>query len=129
MTTQQESTQEKSLKIKEVADRFYELAKEARFDLIQAELFSSDARSIEPDSSPFPLTEGLDNIIEKAKQWQEMTEANHGGYCDEPIIAGNFFACTMGMDITLKGQERSMMDEIAVYEVKDGKIVLEQFFY
>jgi hypothetical protein len=35
----------------------------------------------------------------------------------------------MGMDVTMKGQGRSKMDEIAVYEVKDGKIVKEQFFY
>lgn len=35
----------------------------------------------------------------------------------------------MGMDVTLKGMGRRQMDEIAVYEVKDGKIVKEQFFY
>jgi hypothetical protein len=31
--------------------------------------------------------------------------------------------------VTVKGQGRMKMDEIAVYEVKDGKIVKEQFFY
>jgi len=35
----------------------------------------------------------------------------------------------MGMDITMKGQSRMQMDEVAVYEVKDGKIVTEQFFF
>jgi limonene-1,2-epoxide hydrolase len=35
----------------------------------------------------------------------------------------------MGMDVTMKGPGRVQMDEIAVYEVKDGKIVKEQFFY
>ena len=30
---------------------------------------------------------------------------------------------------TYKGMGRQKMDEIAVYEVKDGKIVKEQFFY
>jgi hypothetical protein len=35
----------------------------------------------------------------------------------------------MGMDVTLKGAGRVNMDEIAVYEVKDGKITKEQFFY
>jgi hypothetical protein len=35
----------------------------------------------------------------------------------------------MGMDVTMKGQDRAKMDEIVVYEVKDGKIVKEQFFY
>ena len=35
----------------------------------------------------------------------------------------------MGMDVTMKGAGRVKMDEIALYEVKDGKIVKEQFFY
>jgi len=53
----------------------------------------------------------------------------HGGYSNEPIVAGNHFAVLMGMDVTMKGAGRMKMDEIAVYEVKDGKIVKEQFFY
>lgn len=129
MTTQQESSNERTMTTNEVANRFYQLAKEGRFDQIRSELFSKDARSLEPESATFPLAEGLDQITEKAARWVEMTEENHGGYCNEPIVAGNFFACTMGMDVTLKGQERNMMDEVAVYEVKDGKIVMEQFFY
>jgi hypothetical protein len=35
----------------------------------------------------------------------------------------------MGMDCTMKGMGRQKLEEIAVYEVKDGKIVKEQFFY
>jgi limonene-1,2-epoxide hydrolase len=35
----------------------------------------------------------------------------------------------MGMDVTMKGAGRINMEEIAVYEVKDGKIVKEQFFF
>jgi hypothetical protein len=35
----------------------------------------------------------------------------------------------MGLDATMKGVGRTKMDEIALYEVKDGKIVKEQFFY
>ena len=31
--------------------------------------------------------------------------------------------------VTIKGAGRTKMDEIAVYEVKDGKIVKEQFFF
>jgi hypothetical protein len=35
----------------------------------------------------------------------------------------------MSFDATFKGGGRTKMDEICVYEVKDGKIVKEQFFY
>jgi hypothetical protein len=33
------------------------------------------------------------------------------------------------MDVSLKDQGRVKMDEIALYEVQDGKIVSEQFFF
>ena len=57
-----------------------------------------------------------------------MIEQVHGGYSGKPQVAGNHFSVSMGIDATLKGAGRSKMDEIAVYEVKDGKIVKEQFF-
>ena len=53
----------------------------------------------------------------------------HGGYTGKPEVAGNFFCLTMGMDVTIKGQPRMKMDEVCVYEARDGKIVLEQFFF
>jgi hypothetical protein len=33
------------------------------------------------------------------------------------------------MDITVEGFGRIKIDQIMLYEVEDGKIVLEQFFY
>ena len=113
----------------EIANRFYELAQQGQFVEILNELFASNARSVEPAGAPFQSVEGLDDILAKGKQWNEMVEEMHGGYTNAPIVAGNFFACTMGMDVTVKGQPRMNMEEVAVYEVKDGKIVLEQFFY
>lgn len=113
----------------EVANRFYELAKQGQFEEILSELFSTEARSIEPVGSPFQSVNGLDAIIEKGKNWNAMVEEMHGGYTNEPIVAGNFFTCTMGMDVTMKGQPRMKMEEVVVYEVKDGKIILEQFFF
>lgn len=113
-----------------IAARFYELAQQGNWDKIQDELFSTDAQSIEPEHSQgLKTVKGIDQIREKGKQWNVMIEQVHGGYCNEPIVAGNHFACAMGLDVTLKGQPRMQMDEVAVYEVKDGKIVKEQFFF
>ncbi len=56
-------------------------------------------------------------------------EEMHDGYSTDPVVAGNFFSVAMGLDATMKGMGRMRMDEIAVYEVKDGKIVKEQFFF
>ena len=114
----------------QVASRFHELAQQGNWNQIQDELFSKDAKSIEPAGSQgLKSVSGLDKIKAKAKEWDEMVEETHGGYCNEPQVAGKYFSCAMGADVTMKGQGRTTMDEIALYEVKDGKIVSEQFFY
>jgi ketosteroid isomerase-like protein len=117
---------------KEVAKRFYDLSQEGKFDQIQDELFSPDAVSIEPEHAAqqgMVSVTGLANIKAKSRQFNDMVQEMHGGYSGEPQVAGNFFSVAMGMDVTMKGQSRMKMDEICVYEVKDGKIVKEQFFF
>jgi limonene-1,2-epoxide hydrolase len=123
------TTKVKTMTTQEVADRFYQLAQQGNFDQIQEELYDENVKSIEPANSNWQNVQGLDKVREKAKQWQEMTEEMHGGYTNKPQVAGNFFTCIMGMDVTIRGQGRMKMDEVAVYEVKDGKIVLEHFFF
>ena len=126
------TTQEATMTTREIADRFYQLSQEFNFKQIQEELYSDDAESIEP---PHAAAQGLQNvkgmegIKKKAEEFDASVEEIHGGYTGKPIVAGNFFAVPMGMDATFKGVGRMKMDEIAVYEVKDGKIVKEQFFF
>ena len=125
-------TNETKMTIKEVADRFSELVKENKWMEVQEELYAEDAVSIEPPQAAaqgLQNAEGLDAIKKKGEEWNNMIEEMHGGWCSEPVIAGNHFSVGMGMDVTLKGAPRMQMDEIAVYEVKDGKIVKEQFFF
>ena len=115
---------------KDIAKRFYELAQQGNWNQIQDELFSKEAKSIEPaHAQGLQTVAGIDKIREKGKLWETMIQEVHGGYCNEPQVAGNFFTCAMGVDLTMKGKERSQMDEIALYEIKNGKIVSEQFFY
>ena len=124
------STLEAVMTTQEVANRFNELAQTGQWDKIQEELFAENAVSIEPTHSQgLPSVEGLDAIREKGKRFGEMVEEMHGGYTSAPVVGGNFFSVAMGMDCTMKGMGRQKMDEVAVYEVKDGKIVKEQFFY
>ncbi len=124
------STKEAVMTTQDVANRFHELAQTGQWNQIQDELFAENALSIEPANSPgLQSVEGLDAIREKGKGFEESVEEMHGGYSNEPQVAGNYFAVAMGMDATFKGMGRQKMDEIALYEVKDGKIVKEQFFY
>jgi len=45
------------------------------------------------------------------------------------IVLADFFTISMDMDVTFKEHGRWKLQEIAVYKVKDGKIVFEQFYY
>ena len=126
------STKEAVMTTKDVANRFNELAQTGQWQQVQDELFSDDAESIEP---PHALTKGMTNakgkeaIRKKGEVFNQMVEEMHNGYSTEPVVGGNFFSVSMGVDCTMKGTGRTQMDEIAVYEVKDGKIVKEQFFF
>ena len=124
------TTAEAVMTTQEVANRLYELFKENKWMEAQEELFSDDAESIEPPGSQgLQSVKGKDAIKKKGDQFNEMIEEVHGGYSGEPIVAGNYIALAMGIDATYKGMGRQKMDEIAVYEVRDGKVVKEQFFY
>jgi len=106
------------------------LAQKGQWDDAQNELYADNAISIEPPQAiGFETVEGLAAIKEKGKKFGAMIEEMHGGYSNEPQVGGTHFAVAMGMDCTMKGMGRQKLDEIAVYEVKDGKIVKEQFFY
>jgi ketosteroid isomerase-like protein len=124
------TTQEAVMTTQEIADRFYQLAEQGKWNEIQDELYSDEAESIEPPHSQgLQSAKGRDALKKKGENFNEAVEEMHGGYCGKPIVAGNHFSVAMGMDATMKGMGRVKMDEIAVYEVKDGKIVKEQFFF
>jgi hypothetical protein len=126
------STQEAVMTTPEVANRFNELGQTGQYDKIQDELYAENAVSIEPEKAEkmgMSSVEGLAAIREKGKVFNSMVEEMHGGYSTEPVVAGDHFCLAMGMDVTFKNFGRTKIDEIAVYEVKDGKIVKEQFFY
>ena len=123
-------TQEAVMTTQDVANRLHELFNEGKWQQAQDELFANDAESVEPPKSQgMQSVTGLDAIRKKGQQFNDMVEEMQGGYVSDPIVAGNYVAFAMGMDCTYKGMGRQKMDEIAIYEVKDGKIVKEQFFY
>lgn len=114
----------------EVAKRLVALCKEGKWEEVYQELFSPAILSIEPEGAPWGKVQGFDAIAEKAKKWQEMVEEVHSMEISDPIVAENFFAITMKSKVTMKGQNEPInMDEVCVYNVVDGKVISEQFFY
>ena len=114
----------------QLADRLVTLCRHGKYEEAQRELFAEDAVSIEPYATPVfdKETQGLAAIVEKGKKFESMVDTLHALHVSDPVVATSSFACTMRMDVTMKGQGRMDMTELCVYTVKDGKITSEQFF-
>jgi len=116
--------------IAQVAHRLVELCRTGQYDQAHQELYAQDAVSIEGDGqNGESIARGMDAIREKGKQWADNLVEVHGGSVSEPVIADGWFSVAMGLDATYKDMGRVAMKEIAVYQVRDGKITHEQFFY
>jgi hypothetical protein len=114
----------------EVAARFNELARQEKWFDIQDELFADNVKSIDPSNSPyFGYAEGKAAVRKKGEDWVKRIEAVHRTFTTDPVVGGNHFAVGREVDITVQGLGRIQMNEIMLYEVKDGKIASEQFFY
>ncbi|MFT3747093.1 MAG: nuclear transport factor 2 family protein [Agriterribacter sp.] len=118
------------MKTQDIARKLVAYCRIGDFEGAQKELYANDVTSIEPEASEGfdKETKGLKNVFAKSKKFSDMTEKLHGVTTSEPLVTGNAIAFTLDMDITMKGQERSHLKELCVYEVKDGKVVSEQFF-
>ena len=118
------------LTTKEVAARYNELAQQEKWFEIQDELFADNVRSIEPSSAKhLPNAEGKSAVRKKGEDWVKRVEARHDSYTTTPVIGSNYFVVGRSTDITVQGLGRMQVSELMMYEVKDGQIVLEQFFY
>lgn len=95
-------------------------------------LYSPDIVSVEAMAMPGePSAEmkGRDAVLGKSKWWVENHEV-HSASCEGPFPHGDRFIVHFKYDVTNKPSgKRMMMDEGALYTVKDGQIVREEFFY
>ena len=124
------TTNNKVMTTQEVANRFHELAQQEKWFEIQDELFADNVRSIDPPNSRyFGYAEGKAPVRKKGEDFVAKVTEAHELSTTHPVIAGNHFAAGRISDITTEDFGRLRIEEIMLYEVKDGKIVLEQFFY
>ena len=116
-----------------IAKKYAELANQSKWEQILDELCAPELVNKEPEHVASrglqPITSGVDNIKAKGNKNREMIEAMHSQFCSEPLVAGNFFTVALSRDVTFKGMPRGIKEELALFEVKDGKIISEQFFY
>ena len=124
------TTSKVAMTTQEVAARFNELAQQEKWFEIQDEFFADNVKSLDPPNSPyFGYAEGKSAVRKKGEDFVKRIEAAHRLYTSEPLVSGNHFAVGREKDLTAQGLGRIQISQIMLYEVKDGQIVSEQFFY
>jgi hypothetical protein len=113
--------------IRQIADRLVALCREQKFVEAYRELYGEEAESIDPMYSLMQPARGLITLIEREKQFLAKATI-HQVKISEPLIAGKHFAIHIHMDFNVEDRGRKIVDELAVYHVKGGKIVRQQFF-
>jgi ketosteroid isomerase-like protein len=115
-----------------VADDLVSLCRTGRNrDAIET-LYSPDIVSIESMGNEVMPREvkGLAAVRSKNEWWAANNEV-HSATVDGPFVGDDDkFAVYYNFDVTFKQTgQRNNMEEMALYTVKDGKVVREQFFY
>jgi len=111
-----------------VAAEFVALCKEGKFSEAGERFWAEDVVSIEP-MGPAPVSKGIPALKGKAQWWYDNHEV-HGGTTEGPFVGGDAFAVIFALDVTPKASgQRMTMREVALYTVRDGKVVEERFLY
>jgi hypothetical protein len=102
-----------------------------QYKQIQDELYAPNSVSIEPENDTnLPLVvEGIEALQQKEGLFFSQVDQMFGGKMSEPIVSNFHFSQMTEMDVKMKGKERKIKGQIGVFEVRNGKIVKEQFFY
>jgi hypothetical protein len=119
---------------KQIGEKLVELCRAGKNGEAIDTLYDKDIVSVEPQGAPEMPAEmrGIDAIRGK-NQWWIANHEVHSAKVEGPFANGDRFAVTYHYEITPKtgpGQgKRTKMDEVGVYNVKNGKIAREEFFY
>jgi ketosteroid isomerase-like protein len=115
----------------EVGKKLVELCKQGKNHEAMETLYSPDIVSVEAR-----VVEGLPAeargraAVEAKSKWWSDNHTVHSASCDGPWPNGDRFVVRFTYDVTNKpSNQRFQMDEAALFTVKDGKIVREEFFY
>jgi hypothetical protein len=117
-----------------VGKKLVELCREGKNQEAMDTLYSPTIVSVEAGSAgnmPARM-EGIEAIKGKAAWWEANHEI-HSAKVEGPYPNGDRFIVRFTYEVTAKAGpmagQRFMMDEGALYTVKDGKISQEEFFY
>src|ERR1700722_12633182 len=117
-----------------VGKKLVEMCKEGKMAEAIDALYHPDLLSIEAGAPPggSARSEGIAAVKGKGEWWVANHEV-HKAEVDGPFPNGDRFIVRFKFEVTAKAGpmagKRFVMDEAALYTVKDGKVVHEEFFY
>ncbi len=113
-----------------IAETLVGLLQQGQFEEAQKTLFAQNVVSIEPEAAKIPIFNGLDSIIKKGQEFRNSVQDWHRLVVSTPVVSKDFFSIALLTEVTYTGQEEpTVLDEVIVYQVEDGKITQERFFY
>lgn len=114
----------------QIAERLTLLLREGKFEEIYDTLFDQEnVQHIEPQSPYFSNITGVKAIKEKDTVMTGSIAEVHSMEIGNAITSKNFIAIPYKLSFTMKDGKKAALDELIVYQVKNEKIILEQFFY
>lgn len=107
------------------------MVKEGDYFTAYDELFDVNATAIEPQLSAMNLDKviGIPAIKNKVGALSEGISELISRKMSAPITSANHIAFTNIVKAKLKDGNEMNLSEICMYEVQNGKIISEQFFY
>jgi ketosteroid isomerase-like protein len=115
----------------EIAKKLVELCRQGKNMEVLDTLFADDVVSVEAVAMPEIPQElkGLEAVKKKGEWWLANHEI-HSASVTGPWPHGDRFIVGFQYDVTNKPSGmRMQMEEAALYTIRDGKIVREEFFY
>jgi hypothetical protein len=120
------------MSVEQVAARLVELCRQGKHLQAIDELYGPDIESVElfGDEHMPAVIKGFDAVKGKSVWWMD-NHIMHSSTVSDPIVAPpGYFCVSMTIDVTNKPKNQRMkMSELCVYEVANGKIIRERFFY
>jgi hypothetical protein len=115
----------------DIANGLTELCRHGQFLEAINKYYSDNIVSIEPVDHPqMPAQQSGIKAIRAKNEWFGQNNEVHSLQIDGPFLGQDQFALRMTIDLTQKfDNKRVKMTEMALYTVKDGKIVKEEFYY
>ena len=116
---------------KEIGQKLVDLCQAGKNHEAMKSLYADNIVSVEAGAPPgmSPETTGVAALIAKSVKWAEANEV-HSIKAEGPFPHGDRFAVIFDMDLTRRTEnKRFQMREVALYTVKNDKIVREEFFY